>query len=81
MIFLFQYLSLKYYFQETAGGSTEKIHLNNFKNLQYTAEISIGNSYDTFKVVLDTGSANMWIDSTRCREDGCEKHHQYDAAR
>lgn len=26
---------------------------------------------------MDTGSANLWIDSNRCTEEGCRRHKQY----
>lgn len=48
--------------------------MHNYKNIQYTADLGIGEKFNTFKVVLDTGSANLWIDSDRCAEEGCEKH-------
>lgn len=43
--------------------------------------MAVGNTFDTFKMVLDTGSANMWIDSSKCNEEGCMKHHQYDGSK
>lgn len=46
--------------------------LHNFKNTQFTGPITIGNQefqvfeYPNIKVIFDTGSANLWIDSAKC---------------
>jgi cathepsin D len=50
------------------------LRLHNYKNIQYTADIGVGSAGNTFKLVLDTGSANLWLDSNRCQEEGCMKH-------
>ncbi|CAD8135397.1 unnamed protein product [Paramecium pentaurelia] len=56
----------------------ESIKLYNFKNTQYTGEISFGASENKFKVIFDTGSANIWLNSARCHDYGCKNHKQYD---
>lgn len=28
-------------------------------------------------MIFDTGSANFWIDSTKCKNEGCKQHTQY----
>lgn len=57
------------------------IPLYNFKNTQYTGPISIGDSDNEFQVIYDTGSANFWIDSSKCNDRGCTNHKQYDSSK
>lgn len=57
------------------------IKLYNFKNTQYTGEIGIGSEGNPFKVIFDTGSANIWINSARCHDVGCINHKQYDGSK
>ena len=45
---------------------SKPISLYNFKNTQYAGVVSIGNPDNQFKVIFDTGSANLWMDSSRC---------------
>lgn len=33
---------------------------------------------NTFDVIYDTGSANLWINSAQCVDEGCTNHKQYD---
>lgn len=60
---------------------SKPIHLYNFKNTQYTGELAIGSEDNKFKVLFDTGSANLWIDSSKCQEEGCKNHKQYDGTK
>ncbi|KAM4618471.1 gastricsin-like [Polymixia lowei] len=67
--------ALKYQPQEFDRSST--MYINNYADTTYYGAISIGTPPQSFQVLFDTGSANLWVDSVYCNTQACNAHKKF----
>jgi len=63
------------------GASLPEVKITNFENAQYYGQVEIGTPAQTFNVVYDTGSSNLWVPSSHCTSISCLVHTRYNAGK
>lgn len=62
-----------------AGTADDPIH--NYQDAQYYGEIQLGTPAQSFQVIFDTGSSNLWVPSSDCKTFSCALHSKYNASK
>uniref|UniRef100_A0A3B5A4S6 Progastricsin n=1 Tax=Stegastes partitus TaxID=144197 RepID=A0A3B5A4S6_9TELE len=65
---------LKYHPDELISAS---MYINNYADTTYYGAISVGTPPQSFQVLFDTGSANLWVDSVYCNTQACNTHKKF----
>jgi len=63
-------------YEKFMGG--EHISVKDYMNAQYFIEVEIGTPAQTFTMVPDTGSSNLWVYSKNCWSVPCWTHKLFD---
>jgi len=67
------------FLQDTGLG--EEVPVKDYMNTQYFVEVKLGTPAQTFTVVPDTGSSNLWVYSSTCKSVICWYHGTFDGSK
>lgn len=64
--------------RQALGDSGGSISIHDYENAQYFGEVSLGTPGQTFSVIFDTGSSNLWVAGSEC--SNCRPHPEYESS-
>ena len=59
--------------------ASQHIPVKDYMNTQYFIDIKLGSDEQTFTVVPDTGSSNLWVYASNCHSIACLTHSKYNS--
>jgi saccharopepsin len=65
--------------QQLLSSDGHPVPISDYQNAQYFGPIQVGGQ--TFQVIFDTGSANVWVPGKNCSWHTCWFHPRYDATK
>jgi len=71
----------KYNLKPRFSTSEQKLPLVDESDEDWYGTVSIGTPAQNFKILFDTGSADLWVPSTTCTSAACQNHVQYDSSK
>ncbi|XP_068169088.1 gastricsin-like [Antennarius striatus] len=72
-----QYQDPAFKYQNNDFATSANMYINNYADASYYGAISVGTPPQSFEVLFDTGSANLWVDSVYCNSQACNTHKKF----
>jgi len=71
----------KYNLKPRMHAADQKLPLVDESDQDWYGTVSIGTPAQDFKILFDTGSADLWVPSNHCSSAPCQNHKQYDSSK